>query len=418
MSIPQKGVREQASALARTAGEAIGLIGPRTKRRVCFLITNRIHYARQEILLKKLRDDPDVDLQLVVGGSALLEKYSEVPAALARHGFEVHEEILNLVEGGNHAAMAKSAGLMVLELANTFQKLNPDIVLIRGDRFEMLAAAMTAAYLNKTVAHIEGGDLSGTIDESVRHAITKLAHIHFATNEASQRRLVQMGENPEYVFHVGSPDVEFALEVKRVPDEAMRERIGGVGGAIDFSKPYILVIQHPVTSEAENREHVLETLKAVSGLGVQALWFWPNPDAGTDAISKGIRTFREQHPTPHIRFVIDLFPRDFIALLRNSACLIGNSSSGIKEASIFGVPVVNIGTRQNGRTRGPNVRDVGYDASIIRSAIEEQVRHGFYPPDQTYFKPGTAAEIVRVLKTVPLYTQKHFRDIGESAAAA
>ncbi|MEK9147976.1 MAG: UDP-N-acetylglucosamine 2-epimerase, partial [Patescibacteria group bacterium] len=291
-----------------------GLIPPRQKRKVCFIITNRIHYARQEILLKQLRGDPDFELQLIVGGAALLEKYSEVPAALARRGFEIQETMLNLIEGGNHVAMAKTAGLAVLELANTFQKLNPDIVLIRGDRFEQLAAAMTAAYLNKTVAHIEGGDVTGTIDESVRHAITKLAHIHFVTNDDAYRRVLQMGENPAYVFHVGSPDLEFAAAVKRKPDQAMMNRIG-VGGHIDFSKPYILVIQHPVTSETENLENVIKTLQAVSSLGVQALWFWPNPDAGTDEISKGIRRFREHTPSPHIRFVVDIHPRDFVALL-------------------------------------------------------------------------------------------------------
>lgn len=382
---------------------------PERKRRVCFVITNRIHYARQEYLLKTLRDDPSLELQLIVGGSALLEKYSEVPAALARHGFRVEEEMMNLIEGGNHAAMAKTAGLTVLELANTFQKLKPDIVLVRGDRFEQLASAMTAAYLNTTVAHIEGGDVSGTIDESVRHAITKLAHIHFVTNESAYRRVLQMGEHPAYVFHVGSPDIEFAARVKREPDEAMMNRIG-VGGHVDFSKPYLMVIQHPVTSETENLEHVMETLKAVSGLGVQALWFWPNPDAGSDDVSKGIRRFREHTPTPAIRFVIDIHPRDFIALLRRAQCLVGNSSAGIKEASFFGVPVVNVGTRQEGRTRSENILDVGYEAGAIRSAIERQISHGPYPPSLIYYKPDTSRRMVEILKTAPLYTQKKFYD--------
>lgn len=389
--------------------QIIGLTGIRPKRTVCFVITNRVHYARQEKLLKQLRDDPAVDLKLVVGGSALLEKYSEVMPALERHNFEVHEEMLNLIEGGNHAAMAKTAGLAVLELANTFQKLNPDIVLVRGDRFEQLAVAMTAAFLNKTVAHIEGGDVTGTIDESVRHAITKLAHIHFVTNEDAYRRVLQMGENPAYVFHVGSPDLEFASEVGRKPDEGMMNRIG-VGGHIDFSKPYALVIQHPVTSEDDNLENVMKTLAAVSDTGMQALWFWPNPDAGTDEISKGIRRFREHTETPHIRFVIDIHPRDFISLLRHAACLIGNSSSGIKEASFFGTPVVNIGTRQQGRARGENVIDVHYDSLAIKSAIDRQITHGPYAPSHTYYKPDTARRIVEVLKTAPLYTQKRFYD--------
>ena len=399
-------------SIVKSIPRRIGLAPASSKRKVCFVITNRIHYARQEELLKQLRDDPDLELQLVVGGAALLEKYSEVPAALARHNFVVHEEMLNLVEGGNHAAMAKTAGLAVLELTNTFEKLKPDVVLIRGDRFEQLAAAMTAAYLNKTVAHIEGGDVTGTIDESVRHAITKLAHIHFVTNEDSYRRVLQMGENPAFVFPVGSPDIEFAASVKRKPDQAMMNRIG-VGAYIDLAKPYLLVIQHPVTSEPDNLENVMSTLRAVHALGVQALWFWPNPDAGTDGISKGIRRFREHTPAPQIRFVIDLHPRDFIALLKHAACLVGNSSSGLKEAAFFGVPVVNIGTRQQGRfgaLRGENVRDVGYDAEQIAGAIREQMAHGSYSSSLALHKPGTSRRMVEILKTVPLYTQKRFHD--------
>ncbi|RJQ36770.1 UDP-N-acetylglucosamine 2-epimerase (hydrolyzing) [Candidatus Parcubacteria bacterium] len=390
--------------------ETVGFREPRAKRKVCFVITNRIHYARQEGLLRELQGDPDFELQLVVGSSALLAKYSNVMPTLERRGFVVHEQMLNLIEGGNHAAMAKTAGLAVLELTNTFQKLNPDIVLIRGDRFEQLAAAMTAAYLNKTVAHIEGGDVSGTIDESVRHAITKLAHIHFVTNDDAYRRVLQMGERPEYVFNVGSPDLEFAAGVKRQPDEAMTNRIG-VGGAIDFTKPYAMVIQHPVTSEADNLRNVMATLEAIHDLGIQALWFWPNPDAGTDEISGGIRRFREHHDTPHIRFVIDINPRDFVSLLRNAAALVGNSSSGIKEASFFGVPVVNVGTRQQGRLRGENVVDVGYDRDAIRQAVQYQVAHGPYAPSHAYYKPDTSKRIRGALKQVPLYTQKKFNDI-------
>lgn len=393
----------------KTFAKETGMIPNPKRRKVCFVITNRIHYARQEVLLGQLKNDPAIELQLVVGGSALLDKYGEVMPSLKRKGFAVHEEMLNLIEGGNHSAMAKTAGLAVLELANTFQKLNPDIVLIRGDRFEQLAAAMTAAYLNKTVAHIEGGDVTGNIDESVRHAITKLAHIHFVTNDDAYRRVLQMGENPAFIFNVGSPDIEFAAQVKRKPDEEMMNRIG-VGGHIDFAKPYIMVIQHPVTSESENLENVMKTLQAVKELGLQTLWFWPNPDAGTDAISSGIRRFREHNPAPHIRFVINIHPRDFSSLLKHAKCLVGNSSSGIKEASFFGTPVVNIGTRQQGRTRSENIVDVGYDAAAVKSAVENQIAHGPYAPSLVYHKPETSKHIRKILKVVPLYTQKRFFD--------
>ncbi|MBI2055589.1 MAG: UDP-N-acetylglucosamine 2-epimerase (hydrolyzing) [Candidatus Sungbacteria bacterium] len=402
-------LRSTLKSKIKNLAKATGVLPEKKRRRVCFVITNRIHYARQEILLDQLRTDPEIELQLVVGGSALLDKYSNVAARLDAKGFVVHEKMLNLVEGGNHPAMAKTAGLAVLELTNTFQKLDPDIVLIRGDRFEQLAAAMTAAYLDKTVAHIEGGDLTGTIDESVRHAITKLAHIHFVTNDHAYRRVLQMGENPAYVFNVGSPDIEFAAHVERRINAEVLNRIG-VGGVIDFSKPYILVIQHPVTSERDNLGNILETLQAVSSLGMQTLWFWPNPDAGTDEISGGIRRFREKTMIPQIRFVIDIDPWDFIALLRHARCLVGNSSAGMKEAGFFGVPVVNIGTRQHGRLRAENILDVGYDAAAIKGAVETQISHGPYAPSQALYKPETSKRIRKVLKTVPLYTQKRFFD--------
>ena len=389
----------------------LGITEPRKKRKVCFIITNRIHYARQQLLLEQLKGDPDIELQLVVGGSAMVDQYGEVLPRLSKKGFIVQEQMLNLVEGGNHVAMAKTAGLAVLELTNTFQKLDPDIVLVRGDRFEQLAAAMTAAYLNKTVAHIEGGDVTGTIDESVRHAITKLAHIHFTTNDDAYKRVLQMGENPRYVFNVGSPDVEFAVHVERRINPVTANPIG-VGGSIDFGKPYILVIQHPVTSESNNLENITKTLQAVAELGVQALWFWPNPDAGTDEISRGMRRFREKYPTPNIRFVVDIDPWDFIALLKNAKCLLGNSSAGIKEASFFGVPVVNIGTRQEGRTRGENVCDVAYDQAAIRRATESQLAHGPYASSIAYYKADTSKLIRNILKTVPLYTQKKFHDLA------
>ncbi|MDO8500038.1 MAG: UDP-N-acetylglucosamine 2-epimerase [bacterium] len=389
--------------------EKSGLKEPHKKRKVCFIITNRIHLARQELLLKQLSGDPDFELQLIVGGSALLEKYSDVMPRLQELGIIVQERMLNLVEGGDHVAMAKTAGLSVLEFANTFQKLDPDIVLIRGDRFEQLAAAMTAAYLNKTVAHIEGGDVTGNIDESVRHAITKLSHIHFVTNDDAYKRVIQMGENPDYVFNVGSPDIEFAAHVERRINTETLNRIG-VGGHIDVQKPYIMVIQHSVTSEKNNREHVLETLRAVHETGMQALWFWPNPDAGTDEVSNGIRSFREHSQSPNIRFLIDINPWDFIALLKNTKCLVGNSSSGIKEASFFGVPVVNIGTRQRGRSRGENVIDIGHDKNEIKLAVDKQIKHGLYQPSLIYNKLGTSKLIRNILKTVPLYTQKHFYD--------
>ncbi len=380
------------------------------KRKICFPITSRVHYARQKRLLEVLKKNKNIELQLVAGGSVLLDKYGEhfLPA-IEKAGFTVNDVLYNVIEGGHHVAMARTAGLTALEFSNSLHRLNPDIVLIRGDRFEQLALAMTAAYLNKTIAHIEGGDLSGTIDESVRHAITKLAHIHFVTNEDSRKRVIQMGEQPDTVFNVGSLDIEFATSVAKTNrGEAVNKT--GVGPVIDVTKPFIAVMQHPVTTEKNNREHTEEIFKAIDELKMPTVWFWPNSDAGTHEIAKAIRVWREKlgSDNQHIRFVTDLLPEDFIALLRGSKCLVGNSSAGIKESSVLGVPVVNVGTRQQGRLRGENVIDVGYDKKEIKQAISRQLEHGSYEASSLYHQPDTSKKIAKILANTKLQVQKKF----------
>ncbi len=384
------------------------------KRIICFPITSRIHYARQKHLLEKLKRNFKIDLQLIVGGSVLLDKYGErfLPA-IQESGLDIHDTIFNVVDGGSHIAMAKTAGLTALEFSNSLHKLNPDIVMIRGDRFEQLAIAMVAAYLNKTIAHIEGGDVSGTIDESVRHAITKLAHVHFVTNEDARRRVIQMGENPKLVFNVGSPDVEFASLVDKKLDGSAVNK-SGVGAKIDTNKPFLAVMQHPVTTEKNNRRNLEITLEAVDDLKMPTVVFWPNSDAGTAEMAKVIRQFREKKDLKNIsnmRFVTDILPEDFIALMRKANVFIGNSSAGIKEASYLGTPVVNIGTRQINRLKGNNVSDVDYNGSVIKKAIKNQLKHGPYPQSDIYYRPGTSEKIVKILSRVKLYSQKKFYEL-------
>src|SRR5213592_147769 len=188
------------------------------KRRICFPITNRAYYGRSQLLIKKLHAHPEIELELMLGGSILLDKYSRhIAEDIEAGGFTISSSLFNVIEGGNHVAMAKTACLTALEFTNAIYALDPDIVVVCGDRFEQLAIAMAAAYLNKTIAHIEGGDVSGSIDESVRHAITKLAHLHFVTNAEAERRVLAMGENPKYVFNTGSLDVEVASQVASTP---------------------------------------------------------------------------------------------------------------------------------------------------------------------------------------------------------
>ena len=242
------------------------------KRRICFPITSRAYYGRSQLLLKKLHEHPEIELEIMLGGSILLDKYSgHIADDIEAGGFTISTSLFNVIEGGNHVAMAKTACLTALEFTNGFHAADPDIVVICGDRFEQLAIAMAAAYLNRTIAHIEGGDVTGSIDESVRHAITKLAHIHFVTNDDAHRRVLAMGEDPKYVFNTGSLDVEVASELEAAITNETINRYG-VGHEVDVTRPFLMVIQHPVTTERQNRRHVEETLKAVTALAMPTIW--------------------------------------------------------------------------------------------------------------------------------------------------
>ena len=389
------------------------------KRRICFPITSRAYYGRSQLLIHKLHAHDGIELELMLGGAILLDKYSRhIADDIEAGGFSISGSFLNVIEGGNHVAMAKTACLTALEFTNGLHSLSPDVVVICGDRFEQLAIAMAAAYLNITLAHIEGGDVTGSIDESVRHAITKLSHLHFVTNDEAQRRVLAMGEDPRFVFNTGSLDVELA---SRVTKSLTTTEINayGVGHTVDITKPFLVVIQHPVTTEQNNRAHIETTMSAVAALGMPAIWFWPNPDAGTAEMSESLRHVREQHAelTERMRFITNIPADDFVALLRQAACVVGNSSAGIKECSYLGTPVVDIGGRQQGRLIAAHVANVPYDGAAIQTAITRQLAHGRYAPSTLYYRPDTSDRILDVLANVELYTQKRFHETAATAVA-
>ena len=381
-------------------------------RTICFPVTSRAYYGRSQLLIRKLQAHPDLDLKLMLGGSILLDKYSRhIADDIAAGGFDIASSLFNVIEGGNHVAMAKTACLTGLEFTNELHKAQPDVVVICGDRFEQLAIAMAAAYLNITIAHIEGGDVTGSIDESVRHAITKLAHLHFVTNADAERRVKAMGEDPRFVYNTGSLDVELAASV----DTAITsEQVNsfGVGYDLDINEPFLMVVQHPVTTETDNRAHLETTLRAVASMDMPVIWFWPNADAGTGEMADSLRHTRERHPelTARMHFITNVPAEHFVGLLAHTACLVGNSSAGIKECSFLGTPVVNIGARQQGRLTADHVTHAGYEATEIAAAIALQLAHGRYEPSHIYHRPHTSQAIVDVLTTAPLYTQKRFFD--------
>ncbi len=346
------------------------------KRKIAVVITARPSYSRIKTALQAINEHPALELQLIVAASALLERYGSAVNYIVEDGFEIAAKVFNVLEGENLTAAAKTTGIGILELSTVFDNLKPDIVVTVADRFETMATAIAASYMNIPLAHIQGGEVTGNIDEKVRHAITKLADYHFVASENAKERVVKLGENPDCVYNTGCPSIDLAKEVKENSLELPfnpYEKYGGVGAKPDLSKGYLVVMQHPVTNEyQDSRKHIEATLKAIYELNQPTLWFWPNVDAGADGTSTGIRAYRETHQLPHVHFFKNMEGRDFLHLLKHSKCLIGNSSVGIRECAYMGVPVVNIGSRQNKRDRGTNVVDVHYDVELIKAAIEER----------------------------------------------
>jgi UDP-hydrolysing UDP-N-acetyl-D-glucosamine 2-epimerase len=278
-----------------------------------------------------------------------------------------------------------------------------------ADRYETIATAIAAAYMNIPLAHVQGGEVTGSIDEKVRHAVTKLADLHFVSTGKSAERVINMGEDPSTVFVTGCPSVDLAAEILTDPalDFDPLEKYGGVGPPVDLSAGYMVVMQHPVTTEYQlARAHVQETLHVAKDSGLPTLWFWPNVDAGSDGTSAAIRSFREQEKPDNIRFFKNMAPTDFLRLLYNSRCLVGNSSVGVRECSLLGVPVVNIGSRQGGRERGLNVLDVGYDREETAEAIRKHLGNGRYPRDPLYGDGDAGCKIANLLASAPLRIEK------------
>ena len=380
-----------------------------TTRKVCVVVTARPSYSRIRTALDAIAEHPDLELQLVVAASALLDRYGNAIEQIEADGFTIDRKVFMVLEGENPTSMAKTTGLGLLELATALDNLRPDVVVTVADRYETLATAVAAAYMNLPLAHVQGGEITGSIDEKVRHAVTKLADLHLVSTELAGERVVRMGEDPEYVHVTGCPSIDIAAEILGSPelDFDPIADYGGVGAPLDLSDGYIVVLQHPVTTEyEESRAHITETLEAVDELGLPTLWFWPNVDAGADGTSNGIRSFREVRRPENIHFFKNMAPTDFLRLLYNSKAIVGNSSVGIRECSFLGVPAVNIGSRQEGRERGMNVIDVGYDRSAIGAAIRRHVTSGRAGSDSVYGDGKAGTRIAERLAESPLRFEK------------
>jgi UDP-hydrolysing UDP-N-acetyl-D-glucosamine 2-epimerase len=375
-------------------------------RRICVVLVDRANYGRMHPVMRAIQNDQDLELVTVCAGTMLLERFGQAENTVIVDGFSVDGRVYMEVEGSIPSTMAKSIGLGIIEFSSEFQRLKPDVVLLIGDRYEAFSASIAAAYMNIPIAHIQGGEVSGSIDESARHAITKLAHIHFPSTERAAEYVLKMGEHEDYIFNVGCPSGDYikALDTHLPRDLLDKE---GVGAGLDLDLPFLLVIYHPVTSQFENeRQQAEQLLHALDELSYPALWIWPNIDAGGDHISKAIRVFREHNDAGWLHLVKNLEPVTYQKCLKKTVCAVGNSSSFIRDSTFSGTPVVLVGERQAGREHGENLKATPIEKNSIIASIKEQLSHGPYESCNLYGDGVSSEQIVKHLKNIELYTQK------------
>jgi len=418
-------------------------------RKICVVTTNRADYGRLHPIMDALCKRGDIELQVVVGSAVYFHSLwkfftyarpanlwrslpwylrarliglfggdrgiamrDHLSRAILADGFTIAAHVPLMLEGGTLDIMPKTAGLGLLDLPDIFEKLAPDLVLINGDRFEIMPVAVAAAFMNIRIAHVEGGDVSGTIDNSIRHAVSKLSHLHFPATKESAERLRRMGEDPATIYTFGSPIIDSLKGIDTNLDDSIFDRYPSDVGRIDLSKPYALVIQHPVTTEyADNYRQTTELLAALKDSGLQLFFVAPNIDAGSDGVTEALREFRATADQTKVVFHKHMSLEDYTKLLAHATVAVGNSSSLIREAAYLGTPVVLAGTRQQHRERGENVLEVPADRKAIAHAIEIQRTHGRYATDLR-FGDGTAVpRIAEVLATIDLAqvpVQKYF----------
>ena len=362
-------------------------------KKICIVVNSRANYARVKSLLTAINKNKKLELILVLGASAMLYRFGEVDKVIKKDRFKVDETLFSVVEGNDLIGMSKTTGLSIIELSNVLQKKKPDLVVAIADRYENLSIAISASYMNIPVAHIQGGETTGSIDEKVRHAITKMSDIHFVSTKRAKSYVIKMGESKSKVFLTGCPSIDLATNKNYNLSKNFFKKYG-VGASVQPDENYILVLQHPVTTEFNNaKAQIEETIEAIrifcKKTNYKVIWLWPNIDAGSDIFSKKIRIFKEANPN-FVRFIKNFTPEDYVKVMKNSKCIVGNSSSGIREASFLGVPVVNIGSRQSNRERGPNVIDVDYDRKKILKSILKQAGKKF--KKSTIYGTGSAGK--------------------------
>ena len=369
-------------------------------RRIGVVTSSRADYSHLYWPLRELQRHPSVELGVFALGPHLSPEFGLTVAEIERDGFPIRARIECLLSSDTDTGMAKTIGVAILSLADALTAWRPDLLLLIADRYEMLAPAATALAMRIPVAHIEGGEVSqGAIDDAVRNALTKLAHIHFTSTDTARRRVIAMGEEPWRVHCAGAPSLDHLRCSTLLTRSALQQRLG-----IELASPTLLAAWHPVTLLHDTNAEAEALFSALSQTPGQLLFVYPNADAGSYALIKRTRELAAARPDTHI--FVNLDAVSYWSLLGQASVLIGNSSSGIMEAASFALPVVNVGIRQQGRERARNIIDVPAETNAIRVAIARALSAGFRESlagmANPYGEGAASATIVRVLTTVSL----------------
>ncbi len=406
--------------------------------KIAVVSTSMADYGRLLPLLKELQSRPQVQLQVVLGtpvyadhfwwhlrygnpsslfkslpwylkarltmmhrGERALSEIDQLAALFKRDHVPIAARIPLHVEGADHTSMLHIAGLALLGAADVFGHLRPDAIVVHGDRAELLTIAAAATMLHIPLVHIEGGDVSGTVDEHVRHAISKLAHLHFPITKRSAERLIAMGERPDRVVVSGMLAIDAVAQTNLALDNSFFDRVPGVG-RIDFAKPFVFVIYHPVTTKAHDAEHDARALMAaLAEIGLPLFILAPNTDVGGRAIHEVFRAYAAEHPE-RAAFYKRVPADEFYRLLNGAAVCVGNSSSFVRESAYLGSPVVLVGNRQHNREHGENLVQVPCDQKHVTAAVEAQLAHGRYTRDTRFGIGQSAKKIVDALLAADL----------------
>lgn len=375
-------------------------------------MNSRANYARIKSLLIAIKKSKKLNLQIILGASSLIDRFGNIYETISNDGFKVNHKVFSIVEGNNHTTMAKSTGLGIIELSNIFDNTKPDMVLTVADRFETLSTAVAASYMNIPLIHTQGGEVTGSIDESVRHAITKLANVHFPATKKSFLNLIKMGENKKNIFLTGCPSIDLAKKVldekKNIDLNHILNKQSGVGSHTLDLNNYVVIVQHPVTTEYKKiKNQINETFKAALKLKKSVIWLWPNIDAGNDIISKNLRIMRERKKNIPIKFYKNFEPEDFLKILLKSKCVLGNSSVAVRECSYLGVPAVNIGSRQSGREHGENIINSEFNSNEIVSKTMRQISKNKLKNEKIFGDGNAGTKMVKIIERINISnTQK------------